>query len=64
MTLSATDLAIAAADDRGTLSFFERFSRFGDLYVAITDEQGTIEVADSIADAKARVASIREALIA
>ena len=61
-TLSATDLAIALADDRGTLSFFETIGRFGDEHVRITDEHGTIEIADSIADAKARLAAIRSHL--
>lgn len=61
-TLSATDLAIAAADDRGTLSFFETIGRFGDEHVRITDEHGTIEIEVSIAHAKARLFAIRSQL--
>lgn len=61
-TLSATDLAIAEADARNTLSFFETIDRFGDEYVRITDEHGTIEVADTITEAKTRLNAIRERL--
>ena len=62
MTLSATDLAIAKADNEGTLAFFEDYDRFGDLFVMIKDREGTIEVADSIAEARARVNAIRDRL--
>ena len=59
-TLSATDLAIAVALSRGTLTLTERPSRFGDTFIAIGDETGLIEVQLTAAQAEARVASIRE----
>ncbi len=59
LSLSATCLAIALADERGTLSFFERIDRWGDEYIAITDEHGTIEIADSIEAANKRVNDLR-----
>lgn len=57
-TLSATCLAIAAAQKAGTLRLIERDSRFGDTFVAIADEHGTIEVASTMAEARARIASV------
>lgn len=59
LALSATCVAIALADKRGTLSLQEREGRFGS-FVAIADERGTIEVADDMAAAQARVADLRE----
>ena len=59
LSLSATCLAIALADERGTLSFFERLDRWGEEYVAITDEHGTIEVAGDIDTAEQRVNDLR-----
>jgi hypothetical protein len=56
--LSSTDLAIAVAAQRGTLSLAERPSRFGDTFVAVSDDHGLIEVHASIVEAEARVASI------
>ena len=53
-TLSATDLAIAVANERDTLTLNEREGRFG-TFIIIADENGTIEVADSMEDAMARV---------
>ena len=55
--LSATDVAIAIAAKRGTLSLTEREGRFGP-YVAICDDHGLIEVADDMAAAQARVAQV------
>lgn len=59
-TLSATCLAIALADQRGTLRLIERTSRFGDTYIALADDQGTIEIADDREAAEARIAALRE----
>ena len=58
-TLSATCLAIALADEAGTLRFEERASRFGDTFVAISDDRGLIEVADDMAEAMARIETLR-----
>jgi hypothetical protein len=61
LLLSATDVAIARAAERGTLSLVERPSRFGDTYIAIADDHGLIEVALTLAEAKARVAACQPA---
>lgn len=58
--LSATDLAIAVALTADTLTLTERPSRFGDTFVAISDDAGLIEVQLTMTEAEARVASIRE----
>ena len=58
--LSATDLAIAVALTAGTLTLTERPSRFGDTFVAISDDVGLIEIQSTMADAQARVAAINE----
>lgn len=60
LTLSATCLAIALADQSGALRFVERPSRLGGTYIAIEDSRGIIEVADDLASAHERVAQIRE----
>lgn len=57
--LSATDLAIAVALTAGTLTLTERPSRFGDTFIAISDDVGLIEVQLTMAEAQARVASIQ-----
>jgi len=57
--LSSACLAIALADERGTLRLVERASRFGDTFVAIADDHGTIEIADDMAKANARVEALR-----
>ncbi len=59
-TLSATCLAIALADEAGTLRLRERPSRFGDTFIAIEDEVGLIEVALTWDEANARVQALRE----
>jgi hypothetical protein len=58
--LSSTDLAIACAIKANTLRLVERASRFGDTFIAIEDGFGTIEVADDMAQANARIAAIQE----
>lgn len=57
--VSAQCLAIAEAAVKGTLSLVERNGRFGS-FVAICDTSGTIEVADTVADASARIRDLRE----
>lgn len=59
LTLSATCLAIALADQAGTLLLTEEQGRFGS-YIAICDDRGLIEVAMSRAEADARLAALRE----
>lgn len=59
VSLSSACLSIALADERGTLKLVERASRFGDTFIAICDEYGTIEIADNMAEAEARVAALR-----
>lgn len=60
LTLSATCLAIALADQAGTLRLTEERSRFGGTYIAISDDRGLIEVALSAEDANVRLAQLRE----
>ena len=59
-TLSATCLAIALADARGTLTLTERNDRWGGTFIAIGDAQGTIEIADTMEDANKRLADLRD----
>lgn len=59
ITLSATCLAIALADEAGTLILEERPSRLGGTFIAIRDDFGIIEVADDRAAADARINAIR-----
>ena len=59
LLLSATCLAIARADERGTLTLTERTDRWGDTFIALTDEHCTIELADSMAAAEKRVTDLR-----
>jgi hypothetical protein len=62
LLISSTDLAIALAIKAGTLRTEVRPSRFGDTFVAISDEVGLIEVHLSQAEADARLAKIQAAL--
>ena len=57
-TASATDFAIANAASDGTLSVTDHFDRFGDAYVSISDDHGTIEVSYSRKDALSRIKGI------
>lgn len=59
ISLSATCLAIALADERGTLTLTERTDRWGDTFIAIADERGTIEIADDLDAAQKRVNDLR-----
>ncbi len=59
-TLSATCLAIALADARGTLTLTERTDRWGGTFIAIGDAHGTIEIADTMEAAKKRVTDLRD----
>jgi hypothetical protein len=63
IALSSQCLAIANASENGTLRLVRREGRFGE-FVAIADTHGTIEVADSMAEASARINSIRERIAA
>ena len=56
MSFSSSFVAIRSAAARGTIKTIVRSSRFGDAFVAICDEHGTIEVADSEAEANAVIA--------
>jgi len=59
LSLSSSCLALALADERGTLRMIERVSRFGDTFVALADEHGTIEIAETMTDATMRVQALR-----
>lgn len=59
-SLSSACLSIALADERSTLRLVERTSRFGDTFVAISDEYGMIEVANDMAEANQRVEKLRQ----
>lgn len=59
-TLSATCLAIALADQAGSLRLTEERSRFGDTFIAISDDRGLIEVAPTWGEANARLSALRE----
>ena len=54
ITLSATDLAIAAAHKAGELRIVAREGRFGQFF-SIEDANGVIEVADTFAAANQRL---------
>ena len=57
--LSATDVAILIAHRTSELRYEERPSRLGGTYVAIVDSiHGVIEVADTMAEATQRVATV------
>ena len=59
LAVSSQCFAIAQADRAGTLSLIEREGRFGS-FVAICDDRGTIEVADTRAEADKRIRDLRE----
>lgn len=59
VSLSSACLAIALADERGTLHLVECADRWGGSYIAIRDGHGTIEIADDMAAAEARIQSLR-----
>jgi hypothetical protein len=63
-SLSSSCLAIALADEHGTLRMIERASRFGDTFIVLADERGTIEIAETMADATERVRALRERVAA
>ena len=52
--MNASTLAIREANANGSLRIVEREGRFGTFY-AICDDHGTIEVADTMAEAVKRV---------
>ena len=62
LLISSTDLAIAVAIKAGTLRTEVRPSRFGDTFVAISDEVGLIEVHLTQVEADARLDQIRAAI--
>lgn len=59
--LSSTDLAIAVALRAGDLRVEERVGRFGPFW-SIEDAVGVIEVANTAAEAEARIAAIAAAI--
>ena len=59
-SLSSACLSIALADECGTLRLVERTSRFGETFIAISDEFGMIEVANDMAEANQRVEKLRQ----
>ena len=61
LAVSSQCFAIAQAAKAGTISLIEREGRFGS-FVAICDDRGTIEVADTHAEASARIDAIRARL--
>jgi hypothetical protein len=61
LAVSSQCLAIAQADKARALSLIERDGRFGS-FVAICDDRGTIEVADTLAEANERLDAIRARL--
>jgi hypothetical protein len=60
LTLSAACLAIALADQAGTLALNETPSRFGGTFIAICDDTGLIEVALTRQEAEDRINAVRE----
>lgn len=60
LAISSACVAISLADERGTLRFVERPSRFGGTFVAIEDDRGIIEAVDTVAEAEARRDALRE----
>lgn len=61
LAVSSQCFAIATAAKAGSLSLVEREGRFGS-FIAICDDRGTIEVAETRAEANERIASLRERL--
>jgi hypothetical protein len=59
LSLSATCLAIALADKRGTLTLKTRTDRWGGAFIALADDHGTIEIAEDMAAAQKRVNDLR-----
>ena len=57
-TLSLQDVAIAAAIRNETLICEVCVDRWGDTFIAIKDEHGTIEVAEDHGEAMARVLEV------
>ena len=60
LTLSATDVAIALAHEAGTLIVKEFTTRFGETWIKVADEHGTIEVHPSWDDYHSRFDAIME----
>ena len=57
--ISATDVAIAMAHERGTLLIERRVGRFGE-YFAVSDEHGLIEVHNTDTELEERIGSVLE----
>ncbi len=55
---NSTSLAIALAIKTDSIRLIERPSRLGGTFIAISDDHGIIEVADTLQEAEARIAEV------
>jgi len=55
---NSTTLAIALAIKTDSIRLIERPSRLGGTFIAISDDNGIIEVADTLQEAEARIAEV------
>jgi hypothetical protein len=55
---NSTTLAIALAIKTDSIRLIERPSRLGGTFIAISDDHGIIEVADTLQEAEARIAEV------
>jgi hypothetical protein len=55
---NSTTLAIALAIKTNSIRLIERPSRLGGTFIAISDDSGIIEVANTLQEAEARIAEV------